>query len=170
MAKLGVRTIEELVGRTDLIAVRQRQVTKRAAAVDMSRILAHDDSVTQDKKHFIARDVYDFKLEKTLDEAVLLPKFASALKSGKKQTVSVDVSSTNRTFGTILGSEITRKFKNTLPDDMFTVNCKGGGGQSFGAFIPKGLTITLEGDSNELFRQGTFGRKANSIPRKGQPL
>lgn len=103
MAKLGVRTIEELVGRTDLIAVRQRQVTKRAAAVDMSRILAHDDSVTQDKKHFIARDVYDFKLEKTLDEAVLLPKFASALKSGKKQSVSVDVS-TQTEFRNVLGS------------------------------------------------------------------
>ena len=166
MAKLGVRTIEELVGRTDLIAVRQKQVTKRAAAVDMSRILAHDDSVTQDKKHFIARDVYDFKLEKTLDEAVLLPRFASALKSGKKQTVSVDVSSTNRTFGTILGSEITRKFKNTLPDDTFTVNCKGGGGQSFGAFIPKGLTITLEGDSNDYFGKGLSGGKLIVYPER----
>ena len=157
MAKLGVRTVEELVGRTDLIKVREKTVTKRAAMADLSQILYIDNSAPQDDKHFKADNVFNFELEKTVDEAVIIPAFKTALKTGKPKAIDIEVSSTNRTLGTIFGSEITKKYKNTLPDDTYTINCKGGGGQSFGAFIPKGLTIRLSGDSNDYFGKGLSG-------------
>ena len=164
MAKLGVRTVEELVGRTDLIKVREKTVTKRAAMADLSQILYSDNSAPQEDKHFKADNVFNFELEKTVDEAVIIPAFKTALKTGKPKTIDIEVSSTNRTLGTIFGSEITKKYKNTLPDDTYTINCKGGGGQSFGAFIPKGLTIRLTGDSNDYFGKGLSGGKLIVAP------
>ncbi len=164
MAKLGVRTVEELVGRTDLIKVREKTVTKRAAMADLSQILYSDKSAPQEDKHFKADNVFNFELEKTVDEAVIIPAFKSALKAGKPKAIDIEVSSTNRTLGTIFGSEITKKYKNTLPDDTYTINCKGGGGQSFGAFIPKGLTIRLIGDSNDYFGKGLSGGKLIVAP------
>ncbi len=158
MASLGVRTVEELVGRTDLIKVREKTVTKRAAMADLSQIL-YNVPAPEDEKHFRKENVYNFELEKTVDESVIIPAFKTALKTGKPKTIKVEVSSTNRTVGTIFGSEITKKYKNTLPDDTYKVECHGGGGQSFGAFIPKGLTISLTGDSNDYFGKGLSGGK-----------
>lgn len=99
---------------------------------------------------------YDFKLEETLDENVLLKKLKSALVNGQKKSLQIDVSNVNRTFGTILGSEITKKYPEGLPEDTFTISCTGSGGQSFGAFIPSGLTLELVGDSNDYFGKGHF--------------
>ncbi|MGN0451533.1 MAG: glutamate synthase large subunit [Acutalibacteraceae bacterium] len=158
MASLGVRTVEELVGRTDLIKVREKTVTKRAAMADLSQILYNVDAPA-DEKHFRKEKVYNFELEKTVDESVIIPAFKTALKTGKPKKIEVEVSSTNRTVGTIFGSEITKKYKNTLPDDTYTIECRGGGGQSFGAFIPKGLTMSLTGDSNDYFGKGLSGGK-----------
>ena len=158
MASLGVRTVEELVGRTDLIKVREKTVTKRAAMADLSQIL-YNVPAPSEEKHFRKENVYNFELEKTVDESVIIPAFKTALKTGKPKTIKVEVSSTNRTVGTIFGSEITKKYKNTLPDDTYTIECHGGGGQSFGAFIPKGLTISLTGDSNDYFGKGLSGGK-----------
>ena len=158
MASLGVRTVEELVGRTDLIKVREKTVTKRAAMADLSQIL-YNVPAPEDEKHFRKENVYNFELEKTVDESVIIPAFKTALKTGKPKTIKVEVSSTNRTVGTIFGSEITKKYKNTLPEDTYTIECHGGGGQSFGAFIPKGLTISLTGDSNDYFGKGLSGGK-----------
>ena len=158
MATLGVRTVEELVGRTDLIKVREKTVTKRAAMADLSQIL-YNAPAPEEEKHFRKENAYNFELEKTVDESVIIPAFKTALKTGKPKTIKVEVSSTNRTVGTIFGSEITKKYKNTLPDDTYKVECHGGGGQSFGAFIPKGLTISLTGDSNDYFGKGLSGGK-----------
>ena len=158
MATLGVRTVEELVGRTDLIKVREKTVTKRAAMADLSQIL-YNVPAPEEEKHFRSDNAYNFELEKTVDESVIIPAFKTALKTGKPKTIKVEVSSTNRTVGTIFGSEITKKYKNTLPDDTYKVECHGGGGQSFGAFIPKGLTISLTGDSNDYFGKGLSGGK-----------
>ena len=158
MASLGVRTVEELVGRTDLIKVREKTVTKRAAMADLSQIL-YNVPAPEEEKHFRKENVYNFELEKTVDESIIIPAFKTALKTGKPKTIKVEVSSTNRTVGTIFGSEITKKYKNTLPDDTYRVECHGGGGQSFGAFIPKGLTISLTGDSNDYFGKGLSGGK-----------
>jgi glutamate synthase (NADPH/NADH) large chain len=165
MAKLGVRNIDELVGRTELLSVRKWAVTDRAAMIDMSKILARGEEGSN-AVHFNKDNIFDFHLEKTLDESVLLKEFDKAIKTGKKKEISVNVSSTNRTFGTILGSVITEKYKNSCQDDEFTVNCIGGGGQSFGAFIPKGLTLRLEGDSNDYFGKGLSGGKLIVYPPK----
>ncbi len=78
----------------------------------------------------------------------------TALDKKQKRSISIDVGNTNRSFGTIFGSEITKKYYNTLEDDTFAVKCNGAGGQSFGAFIPNGLTLELVGDSNDYFGKG----------------
>ena len=168
MAKLGVRTVEELVGRTDLLRVREHAVNERAATVDLSAILDNPYAgSTEVKTHFDPADVYDFGLEKTVDLKVLEKKLKGALEKGEKKSVSIPVSSTDRTLGTILGSDITRLHGDKLADDTFVIHCKGGGGQSFGAFIPKGLTLKLEGDSNDYFGKGLSGGKLIVYPPKG---
>ncbi len=166
MAKLGVRTVEELVGRTDLLKQRESAVNGRAAAVDLSAIL-DDPYIGEDyKTHFDPADVYDFQLEKTVDQSILLAKMGSALKKGQKKRLSLEVTSTDRAVGTIFGSDITRLHGEGLEEDAYTVHCTGGGGQSFGAFIPKGLTLELEGDSNDYFGKGLSGGKLVVYPPK----
>ena len=166
MAKLGIRTIEELVGRTDLLKVREHPATERAKTLDLSGILSTAYAGAPGS-HFDKKDVYNFGLEKTVDERVLLKEFGPYLEKGEPHSVTIPVSSTNRTLGTIFGSEITRRFKNTLPQDTYRVKCVGGGGQSFGAFIPRGLTLELEGDSNDYFGKGLSGGKLMVYPPKG---
>lgn len=156
MAKLGVRTIDELVGRTDLL--RQRtDIEGNASKVDLSKILNNPFAGEDYSIHYNDKQVYDFKLEETVDEKVLLKKLKSAIQNKQKRKVEIDVTNIDRTLGTILGSEITKKYYNTLNDDTFTVKCNGSGGQSFGAFIPKGLTLELVGDSNDYFGKGLSG-------------
>ncbi len=91
----------------------------------------------------------------------------TALDKKQKRSISIDVGNTDRSFGTIFGSEITKKYYNTLEDDTFTVQCTGAGGQSFGAFIPNGLTLELVGDSNDYFGKGLSGGKLIVYPPKG---
>ena len=156
MAKLGVRTVDELVGRTDLL--RQRtDVEGNASKVDLSKILNNPFAGEDYSIHYNSKQVYDFKLEDTVDERVLLKKLKSAILNKQKKKVEINVTNIDRTLGTILGSEITKKYYNTLDDDTFTVKCHGSGGQSFGAFIPKGLTLELVGDSNDYFGKGLSG-------------
>ncbi len=166
MARLGVKTVDELVGRTDLLKVRD-DLTRRQQEVDLSRILENPYAGRKNSVVFDPGQAYDFALEKTLDEKVLLKQLSKALETGQKRSVSVDVGNTDRAFGTILGSEITRKFGDTLEEDTFHVLCSGAGGQSFGAFIPKGLTLELVGDSNDYFGKGLSGGKLVVYPPKG---
>lgn len=163
MAKLGVRTVDELVGRTDKITVREKQVTERAAKVCLNSIFGEKTNVST---HFDARDIFNFELEKTIDEKNLVPTFEHYFKKNKPFEHTIDVSSVNRTVGTILGAEITKKFGNSLPDDRYVINCLGSGGQSFGAFIPKGLTLKIFGDSNDYFGKGLSGGKLVVRPDK----
>jgi glutamate synthase (NADPH/NADH) large chain len=166
MAKLGIRTVDELVGRTDLLHVRRHAVNDRAETVNLSAILDNPFVNEEVKSHFDAKDVYDFELEKTVDMKVLLKKLKTAIEKGEKKHIEVNVTSTDRTLGAILGSDITRIHGNNLPEDTITVKCLGGGGQSFGAFIPKGLTLELEGDSNDYFGKGLSGGKLVVYPPK----
>ncbi len=168
MASLGFRTVDEMVGRTDCLEKRKNLITDRAEEVDLARILDPEFSHAG-KSHFDPKDVYNFHLERTLDESVLLPALDKAAdgKNLKKTTVSLKVSSTDRAFGTILGSEITKRYGERLEDDTFTVKAEGGGGQSFGAFIPRGLTIRLSGDANDGFGKGLSGGKLVVMPPKG---
>ena len=105
-------------------------------------------------------------VEKTLDERILLPAMQKADATGQKMDITVNVSSTDRTFGTIAGSEITKKYGTSLADDSYVIHAKGGGGQSFGAFLPHGITIELEGDSNDYFGKGLSGGKLIVHPPK----
>ena len=164
MARLGVRTVDEMVGRGDLLRVKDHQITDRAASIDLRAILS---SPIDGDRHFKKESLYDFHLEDTLDVRFLLKKLDGALKDGKRKTIDVKVSSTNRTLGTILGSEITKRYRNTLKNDTYTIRCTGGGGQSFGAFIPKGLTMILEGDCNDHLGKGLSGGKLIVYPSKG---
>ena len=164
MAKLGFRTLDEMCGHSELLKIKEKCSFPRANLVDMSRIIgwkAPDGA----KSHFDPADVYDFQLEKTVDEKELLKAFEKA-KKVKKGTFSLSISSTDRTVGTILGSEIQKNFGGTLKDDSFVVNCTGGGGQSFGAFIPKGMTLRLEGDANDYLGKGLSGGKIVVYPSK----
>lgn len=163
MSKLGVRTVDELVGRIDLIKPKEG-IEGKAAEVDLSNILNCD--FANEKIEYAKKSKYDFKLEETLDEKVLLKEFKTALAKGTKKTIEIGVKNTDRSFGTIFGSEITKKYYNTLADDTFKVICNGSGGQSFGAFIPSGLTLELVGDSNDYFGKGLSGGKLVVYPPK----
>ena len=166
MAKLGVRTVDELVGRTDLLKVKEN-LTDRQKQIDLSLILSNPYEGSKEKCIFDPKQVYDFGLEKTMDEKVLLKQLSKALETGQKRSLEVDVTNTDRTFGTIFGSEITRRFGDTLEEDTYRILCNGSGGQSFGAFIPKGLTLELVGDSNDYFGKGLSGGKLIVYPPKG---
>ena len=116
---------------------------------------------------YYEKQAYDFKLEDTVDQKILLKKLKSALSSGQKRSLSIDVSNVDRTLGTMFGAEITRNYPDGLPEDTFTINCTGSGGQSFGAFIPRGLTLELVGDSNDYFGKGLSGGKLIVYPPTG---
>ena len=165
MAKLGIRTVDELVGRTDLLKMKEDIANPRARKVDLSNILENPYA----GEHFCGYEnklEYDFKLEDTLDERVLLKKLKPALANRQKKSLQIDVSNVDRSLGTILGSEITRQYPEGLPEDTFTIQCSGSGGQSFGAFIPRGLTLELVGDSNDYFGKGLSGGKLVVYPPK----
>ncbi len=166
MAKLGVHTVEELCGRTDLLKLKDKQGFKRAGLVDMSRVLASTaESIAALDAWKSNRSLFDFKLENTIDEKVLLTKFDNKAggegqaRNTAQENSAISIQSTDRTVGTILGSEIQKRYGNSLADDTFVVNFEGGAGQSFGAFIPKGLTLKLTGDANDAFGKGLSGGK-----------
>ena len=183
MAKLGVRTVEELCGRTDLLKLKDKQGFKRAGLVDMSRVLANAEAVSG-KQLAVSdwkkdRSTFDFKLQNTIDCKTLLLAFekvsggeglplarttllatpSAGTPRNAPENFAISIQSTDRTVGTILGSEIQKRYGNTLSDDTFVVNFEGGAGQSFGAFIPKGLTLHLTGDANDAFGKGLSGGK-----------
>ena len=156
MAKLGVRTVDELVGRTEYLQILPHQITQRAAMVDVSGILARCGG---ENCRYDPAQRFDFKLDATLDKKVLLPLLPKKGKPAAPKQCALDISCTDRAFGTLFGAEITRRWGGTLPDDTYQIRCRGGAGQSFGAFLPKGVTLTLEGDSNDYFGKGLSGGK-----------
>lgn len=169
MARLGLRTVDEMVGRTDLLRRREGLKNRHADRVDLSAILNNPFVSQNEKVIFDPAAVYDFKLQETLDEKILLKKLRDAMDHGEKKRLKVKVGNTDRAFGTILGSELTRKFGVSLEPDTYLVECTGTGGQSFGAFIPKGLTLELTGDSNDYFGKGLSGGKLIVHPPKNAP-
>ena len=152
MARLGVRTVEQLVGRTDLLQA--RPLPGKESTVDLSAILT---GVGEDCPQTAAD--FDFQLEESLDQRVLLKEFASALKSGRHREISLEVGNVDRAFGTLFGSEVVRRLGSGLADDTFVVHAAGSGGQSFGAFLPKGVTLDLTGEANDHLGKGLCGGK-----------
>lgn len=154
MAELGYHTINEMVGHTDNLEVDED------ANMDYSNIL-----MTPYNIHYEPKDTYDFELEKTVDMKTLLPKFEPYFNEKKPHAETISISSTDRTVGTILSSVVTKQFNNTLQDDTYTVHCKGGAGQSFGAFVQKGITLDVHGDANDYFGKGLSGGKLIIQPK-----
>ncbi len=167
MARLGFRTLDEMVGRSDLLKKKAHCENPRGDLIDLSNILSNPYAGKEYKVTFDASQVYDFGLEKTKDIRILLNRLQGALENGQKRSIEVEVSNIDRAFGTIFGSEITRRYPDGLEEDTYTVKCSGAGGQSFGAFIPRGLTLELVGDSNDYFGKGLSGGKLIVYPPAG---
>ncbi len=153
LAWLGLHSLEELVGRRDLL-----RVVETPGGPDVSPLLAPAQAPEGSPTRFRPKDRYPFHLEDTLDHRLLLP-----LLEGKDPGV-VDLTCRDRAFGTMLGSGVTRRFGDSLPEDTYRVACRGGAGQSFGAFLPAGVTLELQGDANDYFGKGLSGGKLIAYP------
>ena len=157
MAALGVKSVDELVGRYDLIRVKEG-LTGHAAKLDFGRILGKSRplNATYEKKR-----AYDFELESRKDSKILsgTKGIKKLIEAGAAATISCDVVNTDRAFGTMVGSYITKYHHNGLRDDAVKIICSGAGGQSFGAFMPRGETVILTGDANDYFGKGLSGGK-----------
>ncbi len=167
MAKLGLRNLDEMCGRSDLITQKHSFDNGKVGKLDLSALINNPYAQTE-KMEYEKKNPYDFEFEKTLDQTILMKELMPALKKKQKRSLAIDIKNTNsRTFGTMFGAEITKLYEDTLEDDMYTIQCNGNGGQSFGAFIPKGLTIEVVGDSNDYFGKGLSGGKLIIYPPKG---
>ncbi|MFN8584861.1 MAG: glutamate synthase large subunit [Dehalococcoidia bacterium] len=157
MAQLGFRSLDEMVGRTDAIDMRRAIDHWKAQGLDYSAILYRPEVGPDVATHCVTTQ--DHGLEEALDQQ-LLPLAAPALERGERVHIEMPIRNVNRTVGTILGSELTRKYANTgLPDDTINIQFHGSAGQSFGAFVPAGMTLRLEGDSNDYTGKGLSGGK-----------
>ncbi len=163
MARMGFRTVNEMVGRTDRLNVKQAIEHYKAKGLDLSPIL-HQPQVGSDIGRY-CQFPQDHGLENALDNQVLLDLAEPALARREKVKSTLHIHNTNRVVGTILGSEITRCFgPQGLQEDSIHFHLLGSAGQSFGAFIPPGLTLELEGDANDYFGKGLSGGKLVLYP------
>ena len=165
MAQLGFRKIDDMIGRSDLLDTKQAIDHYKAAGLDFSKIFHRPDPgpgvavrKMRDQEHGI---------ESSLDVTTLLPACAPALERGMPVSLALPIRNINRTVGTILGSELTRRHGGQgLPDDTIQLAFTGTAGQSFGAFLPRGITMTLEGDANDYIGKGLSGGKIIVFPSK----
>ena len=157
LAAMGYRSIEEIVGRSDMLDMRRAIEHYKARGLDFSAIFYKPEVPADWATRCVTTQ--DHGLEKALDQE-LLPLAAPALERKEKVEIAMPIRNVNRTVGTILGSELTRKHGfDGLPDDTITIRFKGSAGQSFGAFVPRGITLFLEGDSNDYTGKGLSGGK-----------
>ena len=160
MAKLGFRTIDEMVGRVDKLKKKDNINNWKANKVDLSLVLDKSQVNSKNGIKFNLNNKYDHKLNNVKDSKVLLELAKPALDNKEKVKIEIDILNTDRAFGTILGSEITRRYKSSgLQEDTICIKCTGTAGQSFGAFIPNGLTLEVEGDGNDYIGKGLSGGK-----------
>jgi len=166
MAKLGFRTVNEMVGRSDMLEVRRAVEHWKAKGLDYAAIL-YQPKVGPDVGRY-CQIPQNHGLENALDNQVLLDLAAPALERREKVKATLPIRNTNRVVGTILGSELTRRFgPEGLPEDTIHFHFQGSAGQSFGAFVPPGMTLELEGDANDYFAKGLSGGKVILYPPDG---
>jgi glutamate synthase (ferredoxin) len=166
MAKLGFRKLEDMVGRTDKLIPWKAIEHWKASGIDITPIL-HQPDVGPEIGRFRQQD-QDHGLEKSLDVTKILEICRPAIERGEKVRAELPIINVNRVVGTITGSEITKKHgPNGLPEDTVLLKFNGSAGQSFGAFIPKGMTLELEGDANDYFGKGLSGGKLIVYPPRG---
>ena len=158
MAKLGFRTINEMVGRSDKLKMKENVKHWKAKTVDLSSILYQPYAAPNVGRYNMTEQ--DHELEKTLDMRRLLRIVKPAIDAKKRIVAKSAIKNIDRVVGTIIGSEISKKYgAEGLPEDTIQLTFVGSAGQSFGAFIPKGMTLTLEGDSNDYIGKGLSGGK-----------
>jgi glutamate synthase (ferredoxin) len=165
MASLGFRTVDEMIGRTDCLEVQAAVDPWKAHGFDFSNILYQPDLGPEvGRRQSIAQD---HGLEKSLDATQLLDICKPAIERGQKVEGSLKIRNVNRVVGTITGSEITRKWGSAgLPDDTIRIRFNGSAGQSFGAFMPRGMSFSLEGDANDYVGKGLSGGRIAVFPPK----
>ena len=165
MARLGIRSVAELVGRIDLVRQKSQDDNFKLSRVDLKRVLFHpyiDASVGH--MHMVDQD---HELERTLDMSKLLRMCRPAIEDQKPIRAKLAINNINRVVGTLVGSEVTRRYgESGLPDNTIKLNFEGSAGQSFGAFIPKGMTLELEGDANDYLGKGLSGGTITVYPPK----
>ncbi len=165
MAQLGFRTIDEMIGRSDCLEMKEAVDHWKAKGLDYSELLYRPDMGSDVAVRCV--QTQDHGLEQSLDHRVLLGLAEPALERGEKVEATLDIHSLNRVVGTILGSEVTRKYGAAgLPEDTIRLTFQGSAGQSFAAFVPKGMTMLLEGDANDYIGKGLSGGKLAVYPPK----
>ena len=166
MARLGFRTVNEMIGRADRLEVCRAVEHWKARGLDYAAILYQPK--VDPKVGLFCQIPQNHGLENALDNQVLLDLAAPALERAEKVKAKLDIRNTNRVVGTILGSEVTRRFgPQGLPEDTIHFHFQGSAGQSFGAFVPPGMTLELEGDANDYFGKGLSGGKLILYPPEG---
>jgi len=166
MARLGFRTVNEMVGRVDKIEPRRAMHHWKAAGLDFSAILYQPPVGAEIGRY--CQIPQDHGLENALDNQMLLDLAEPALERGQHVKATLPIRNTHRVVGTILGSELTRRFgPEGLPEDTIHLHFQGSAGQSFGAFVPQGITLELEGDANDYFGKGLSGGKIILYPPAG---
>ena len=166
MAKLGFRTINEMVGQVERLKQREDITHWKAKHLDLSKIL-HKPVSRREEPHYCCVP-QDHKLENSIDYQTLLDLCDRAISGGEKVHAKLPVRNINRVVGTILGSEVTRRVgPDGLPEDTIHLHFDGSAGQSFGAFVPSGVTLELEGDANDYFGKGLSGGKLVLYPPNG---
>jgi glutamate synthase (ferredoxin) len=164
MAKLGFRTLDEMVGRTEVLEAKQAVEHWKLKGLDFSKIL-YQPEVGEDVGRY-CQIPQDHGLDKSLDMTVLLDLCQAAIVDGEPVEAIVPIRNINRAVGTILGNEITKRHWEGLPDDTVHLHFQGTAGQSFGAFVPAGVTLELEGDTNDYLGKGLSGGKIILYPDK----
>ena len=166
MAQLGFKQLNKMIGRSDRLEVKKAVDHWKAKGLDFSKIL-YQPEVPTDVGRFCTIP-QDHGLEQALDNTVLLKLCAPAIERGEKVLAALPIRNVNRVVGTIVGSEVTRRWgREGLPEDTIDLRFSGSAGQSFGAFIPKGMTLTLEGDANDYVGKGLSGGKIIVYPPHG---
>ncbi|MBI3312629.1 MAG: glutamate synthase large subunit [Candidatus Omnitrophica bacterium] len=166
MAQLGIRTLNEMVGRTDKLEMKKAVDHWKAQGLDYSKILCQPDVPAEVGRY--SQIPQDHGLDKALDNTTLLKICEPALARKEKVKAEIPIKNVNRVVGTIVGSELTRRFgPEGLPDDTIHLKFKGSAGQSFGAFVPRGMTLEIEGDANDYVGKGLSGGKIIVYPPKG---
>jgi glutamate synthase domain-containing protein 3 len=170
MAELGFRKFDEMIGLgSEILEADIPQGHWKARSLDLSALL-HQPDVPQSYGRFKQAE-QDHELERTLDKTELLNICRPALESGERVYAELEIRNIDRTVGTLLGSEISLRFGDQgLPEDTIGLSFKGSAGQSFGAFVPKGMTLSLEGDANDYVGKGLSGGNLIVFPPKTAPF
>ncbi len=163
MAKLGFRTVDEMIGHVEKLDVKEAIDHWKAHGLDFSKIL-HKPKAEFGVGVYCSQK-QDHGLDKSLDVTTLVPLCKEAIENKKPVDIILPIRNTNRTVGTILGYEITKRYGSKgLPDDTLRIRFHGSAGMSFGAFVPRGVTLTLDGDANDYLGKGLSGGKIIVYP------